>query len=385
MYKVIQKVFGPGFILGWVYILCALAVVSVGIALKNTLVIPEASLDLELRHSAAVHLLHQQNPYTVILPTTHAPANESYAPSVICMILPLALVSFPTAKILWMLLNLCATGLILGLFFWQYHTDKTNPSGFKNLFFIASALFLSSTPWRVAMANGQFTLIALSATLLAIVLSDKNKAILAGIALSIAMIKYPLTGLIPLVFLFKKRWLSVGIMIAIHGILTVASGYWLSENPVRLIWQSVAGNHGNIHLGIADLGVFLGKFPLAYAFAACLLIAAFIRHISHQRTASMMALCSVTFLMTLLLSYHRIYDFSVLIIPLMLTLHRPTWSLVHWLWVLFISLVFFGERIALLVPTTYVALQWVLVSMGLLIFALEYLSLRKQASPPSIS
>ncbi len=366
------------FILGWMSILCVIALVSVGMALKNTLLIPEASLDLALRRSAAVHLMHQQNPYTTILPTTHAPANESYAPSVICMILPLATVSFATAKTLWMILNLCATGLILGLFSWQYHTDKKNPLRFKNLFLIASFLFLASTPWRVAMANGQFTLIALSATLVAIVLSEKNKDVLAGIALSIAMIKYPLTGLIPLVFLFKKRWLSVGIMLTIHSLLTLVSGYWLSENPVQLLWQSVATNNTNVPLGLADLGVFLGKFPLTYVVVACMLVAVFIRYLSQRSTTSMLPLCSVAFLLTLLLSYHRIYDFLVLIIPLMLALHRPTWSLVHWLWILFILFVFFGERIALSVPTAYMSLQWILISIGLLLFALECLSPRQR-------
>ncbi len=106
------------------YLLLIIALISAAIAIKNTLWIPTASLDLELRHNAAILLRDRQNPYTTLLPETQAAAKESYAPSIVAMLIPLSFLSFSSTKILWLFLNFCATGLILGLLFQLLHTSK---------------------------------------------------------------------------------------------------------------------------------------------------------------------------------------------------------------------------------------------------------------------
>jgi len=351
--------------------LTLVVIISIAVTVKNTLFIPTASLDLQLRYNAAVLLRSQYNPY---IPHPEIAigkdAEESYPPSIICMLVPLSFLSFSMAKTVWMLLNFLCTGLILRLLY-LFVSEKEQGTISPHLFIISAALFLSSTPWRVAIANGQFTLIALAATLFAIFLSEKNKHILAGIILSVAMIKYPVTLFIPLLFLLRGKWLSVCIMAGIHISLTIAAGYWVSVNPIKLIWQSVIANSGNVNLGTADLGIFLGHAPVLYACSALIFIALFLNYSIQRRHEPMIDMVSVTFLMTLLLMYHRIYDFSVLIIPLLLCKKEPSYPYLRYLWIGFIAHLFFLERISSAIQIPYMWVQSTALVIGLLIFIIE--------------
>lgn len=350
---------------------CVLALVSVPVAIKNTLFIPEASLDLALRHNAAILLSEHHNPYTFVLSETQEPARESYAPSVVAMMLPFASMSFDMTKWLWLGINMVATILILWVLFHLVGVKGGAGTSSYWPFVAAGAFFLASTPWRVVLGNGQFTLVAVAGALVSLYLVDKKHPVLCGFSLAIAMIKYPLTGLIPLVFLCKRQWLSVGVMLGVHGLLTLGVSYWLSENPVTLLWQSVASNQGNVGLGLADLGVFLGQYPWVYGVTALALLGVFAWGVMVHKERPWLGLFGITFLMTLLLSYHRIYDFAVLIVPLVYVLYayRPSW--IRTLWLVFIGLVFFVERLAIVFPNAYAVLQGVLVTLALVIFVTE--------------
>ncbi len=302
-------------------ILIILAAVSVIQGVKNALYFSQ-----DLQYDAALALKCGINPYEESLhPSGILDTGETAAfyqsfrdkgipqkmeanqfPSLLMLLFPLTVFPFETAKALWLILNLL---FALGSAFLLRKTFFKNTD--RDIFLWLMLLTAAGTPFRNQLGVGQHTLFSLFFFMLALYLSEKSLTIPSGLALSISYFKYTLTAPLALYFLYKRRFREFFISLVPHILGTFVGARILGTSFIDMIREPLMVSSALAGEGSIDIGALSGGSSLSLLFtgvimAGCL-IAAFMLPENRDRFYF-----SLLVLLSLIMTYHRTYDFFVL-------------------------------------------------------------------------
>ncbi len=237
-------------------------------------------------------------------------------PSLLWLLFPFTLLSPMGARYVWLIGNLLLTGGI-GILLKKTYFKKAD----NKIYMLLFLLMLAGTPWRNQIGVGQHTIFSFFFFLLAVWIAEKNverKNILlflgVVVSLTICFFKYTLTAPLALYFIYKRWYQPLWTAIIIHGILTVFSAYWLGESIVQMIIQPLKVSSALASEGGIDLGAALGGSSLSFLIGGLAFLLLYgmmigIRQGEDEDVISMLVLWS------LIITYHRTYDFFVLILP----------------------------------------------------------------------
>lgn len=256
-----------------------------------------------------------------------------YFPTTLPFFVPVALVAWSEARLLWLALNVAATLFIaLGL----ARLLDWRPSSTRGL--ALAAFLLALAPVHTTIASGQSAVAATAALIAAMLLEQSRRGIPAGILYGLATVVKVQIGL-PFVayLLWRRRWATAaaaGLVVAGFTLLSVvrmqvAGVPWFQSWSANLVLLSGPG-------GINDPGplnpdrysLINLQYPLqslfpdadwvnAMTFGAVGVAAAALVWIIRGRhpRAELLALATVAVL-SLLVAYHRYYDAVLLALPI---------------------------------------------------------------------
>lgn len=311
-------------------LLMLMAAMSVARGCRSALA-PSGSMDLGVSLKSAQQL-QRENPYERHLSgraaQPEAPherlnpfdAQPVQVPSALMLLWPYSVLPWPWAKLAWLISNLAFTAGLLVL-----ACRPFLPGRALWVYAAVASLFVMSVTWRNLVGNGQHLLAGLFFLLAAIELADRNRRVLAGIALACALLKYSVIFFLLPYFILKRQWTPLAVALGTHGLMTVSIALWLGEDPVLLVGQSLRVAEDLRVAGFLDLfALFHGLgAPAAVApIAALVLWAVSLWPAIRGRAAdSDLYLAGLCFASTVII-YHRPYDFIVLLVPLLVAIQH---------------------------------------------------------------
>lgn len=263
------------------------------------------------------------NQYPIAQPKLET--TPSNTPAMLMFLSPLAILSWGHAKWLFMVINFV---LMLGIGWLVLR--RVSFAGIRltsrEELFIALAYFdLSAT--RIAIENGQTTLLVFLLMIIAIIESERNWQV-AGISLGLALSKYSLSLPIFLFFIYKKNYkaLLLAISIQIVGVLLL-SGI-TKQSPVTVVYENIIlflrlfdqpGVHLSRWFEFLSADHFVAEIPVLVMTALVfILLLSWTRR--HAKTISSNSqeildfhILTILLIWTMLVAYHRLYDTVVLI------------------------------------------------------------------------
>lgn len=143
---------------------------------------------------------------------------------------PLALTSFELTKALFVIVNLAAAALCLYLASKLWGSEWTT----RTKLFLG-CLLLAFAPFRVTLRLGQISLIIVALLFGAVLAHRKNRRLLAGLLLGLALTKYPLTLPFFLYFLWRREWRMAGAAILVLALLTTVYALGAGVSPLTVV------------------------------------------------------------------------------------------------------------------------------------------------------
>lgn len=236
----------------------------------------------------------------------HFGTGVHYFPSVLYVMSPLALINnILLSKWILLILSLISSVVILVIFNEIFRFKKLD---FE--FIIIILVFFSGLPFRNSIGVGQNGLIAIAFILTAI--KYKESQIISSIFFSLALIKYTITGLFALYFLKEKKYATLIVSAGLHFILHIFAMRNLNLSFVDLILQPLNSSSGLVSAGFADYFSNLGSGWLGLSLSlTTLLLTIFIVFTKKLSITQMINILAIT---TLLIVYHRMYDYFILLL-----------------------------------------------------------------------
>ena len=246
-----------------------------------------------------------------------------YPPNCYFMLAPFALMSWPVAKVSWLVLSLILT------FFLAKELSNGFCSG-KHFPLLLAAL-VCSIPWRQHILFGQNAIWSLYFFVLAARLSGQNKTFLSGLALALALFKYSLTGPMCLYFLVYKRvWKNFLVAVGLHGAVLGFFSFYLHQSIFYLLLTPLKWCGHKSGGGAYDfLGLWsqLGGKPawIAYFFSVIALMAlAWL--MTKKGVADEGGIFALTAMVSTILTYHSMNDYIIVVFPVAWALTRERWD-----------------------------------------------------------
>lgn len=263
----------------------------------------------------------------------------AYPPTSFVLLAPVAWLSWPVARHVWLAISLMAFGLtVLSLaqligFQWQ---EK------RTYFFFALALALA--PFHTGLAAGSIVIVAVGFCALAVLAVARQWNIAAGVLFAVAVALKPQIGLPFLVYyLLRRRGRVVTTSVILVAVLAATAVFHLTLNHTP--WGDNYRYDNTTLFARGSLGDFTESNPLRFSLVNLQVLLYTFLH--HRAGANLLALVIVGVLgslwlcllwrcsdsnnellalaalttLSLLPVYHRLYDASLLIFPL-------AWSLV---------------------------------------------------------
>jgi hypothetical protein len=306
---------------------------------------------------SGTHLVfHHIDPYHQIL--IHNPGNlilwsqiPNYLQELYILLLPLGVISFTSARFIWVVLNCVFTILILSILRKNYGLDRD-----KTL--LLALLLLASTPFRIVLGSGTESLLELFFFCLVFYFDGYAQR---GIALGLSYLKYSFSPVLFIYLFFRRQYriLAISLIPPVLGL----SAMWLFVHGsiVTLAVEPLAVNQIGISPGLADLMVLIhlaldrvmalltvNKITYVVALPASAAYAWFLSRqgdIFPERDAAALAVAS------LMCFTHLTYDYVFLIIPIAACLSGPMNKAK--LYVLSVSsVVLYGIKIVPMLPTS---------------------------------
>ena len=269
----------------------------------------------------------------------------AYPPTSFVLLAPIALLPWHTAHRLWLIVTCLSVGvtiLVLAAFAGLQLKNK--------IAYIFLALALALAPFHTGMAAGSIVILVIGLFACAILAEERGRAIAAGVLIALAVSLKPQIGL-PLLayYTFRRRWrLTVAAAISLVLIAAVAIAVLeITHTPWRANYKydnQILFSHGSlgdfteanpIRFGLVNLQVLLYTFfgDRAVANGAALLIASLLAglwlvQVLRSPSASRDKLLEISALVaiSLLPVYHRLYDATLLVVPLAWSLSAITRS-----------------------------------------------------------
>lgn len=305
-----------------IVILAVMAAVSVYQGIRNALVFSQ-----DFQWDAAKSLFLRVDPYDVSMGKTDALSQDLQAfydyydsidapqrmeanqfPSLLMLLFPYTFLAQDTARIAWLITNLlCTVGIIVLLRkTFLRETDRF-------VFYVLVLLMLAGTPYRNQLGVGQHTLFSLFFFLLAVwLLEKKGGSIPAILCLAVSYFKYTLTGVLAIYLIYKKKWKELFCSVGIHIVLTGIAAISLQESFANMLIKPLKVSSALISEGGLDFGTLIGgsiAFIPAFLVMAGLLVLAL-----KADTNGDGMLIAVLLLWSLIILYHRTYDFFTLVL-----------------------------------------------------------------------
>ncbi|MCR4806968.1 MAG: DUF2029 domain-containing protein [Lachnospiraceae bacterium] len=299
-------------------ILALLALVSLIQGVRNAAVFSQ-----DFQWDAAKTFTMKINPYDESMhPGQHPDVSEykdyylqmeaNQFPSLLMLLIPYTFLPPLAARYAWIVSNLIFTAGIIILLRKTFLKDTD-----RDLFAVFMLLMIAGTPYRNQLGVGQHTLYAFFFFLLAVWFSERKdkRAAFAGtvICLFICYFKYTLTLPLCLYFVYKKRYLEIALSAGLHVILTFVSALWLSDSFINMIVKPLKVASAISADGGIDLMALFKGSAAAYVLAPVIFIMLFVMAIKLEDKRDL-SLISILTLWALILTYHRTYDFFVLVL-----------------------------------------------------------------------
>lgn len=295
------------------------AVVSVIQGVRNAIGSVHGSFDFQ--YDSAILFRERINPYDESLNPTGIAQNmglfEYYDkveanqfPSLLAILLPYTFLPPHMANIAWALTNLLMTSVIIALSRKLFFIESD-----KQVFILLVLCLLSGTGWRNNIGNGQHTIFAFAFFLISLWLSECKRPILSGITLAVSYLKYTLTIPLALYFIFKKKYKELVISVAIHVVATPLCALWLNDSVVNMIRKPLEVSGALSSSGYIDFSSVINMAP-GMSMALAVLMCGFmfvLALIGSRRNGSIYY--SILSYISLIVIYHRLYDFFILFIP----------------------------------------------------------------------
>ena len=231
-------------------------------------------------------------------------------PSLLMILFPMTLFPAGIAKVVWCALNLAFIALI---FFLLDRTFFEGLPGYDRA--VIYLLTLAGTPYRNQLGVGQHTLFSFCFFMLAVYLERKHplkstaNMLLIALCLFVSYFKYTLTAPLALYFVYKKRYKELILSVAAHVILTQAAALYLQKSFIYMIKAPLVVASLLASQGGFDFGVI---FPGVWAMVAAAIVCAVLLYIALKLPEGTEdILFTVLVMWSLVLVYHRIYDFFV--------------------------------------------------------------------------
>lgn len=263
-------------------------------------------------------------------------------PSLLMILLPMTVMSPITARYVWIVLNVL---FAIGIVFLMRKTFFKDASA--EIFAVTALLMAAGTPFRNHLGVGQHTIFSVFFFLLAVYLAEQKQKgmwVLSGISLSVSYFKYTLTAPLAIYFIYKKKYKEFTISVLIHIVLTAVSAWWLNESVVDMIVKPLKVSSALSAEGGLDLGALFNGSPIAFALA--FVIMAVLLFIAVRLPENMDAeIMSVLVLWSLIILYHRTYDFFVLVIAASFVIKDNCPKYLRYLYAVTLISVFFVLRV----------------------------------------
>jgi hypothetical protein len=174
----------------------------------------------------------------------------TYPPFTIPLISPLVILSFERARLLWLGINLLATGVSIHLVLSYFNSWPA-----KVKFYLA-LLVLSLAPFRVTLRVGQISLIVTALLLGTLLAQKRERKYLAGVLLGLSLCKFTLSFPFFLYFLWKKEWKILAAAISVMMLLTQLFALRLQLSLIRVVSDYVTAMN---KLSVSTTSVFIGS------------------------------------------------------------------------------------------------------------------------------
>jgi hypothetical protein len=288
----------------------------------GTLTALESSKDLQW--DEAKLLVDGIDPYSLFLdPAAPVPdyVNQgnlglSQLPSSIGMFLPLAPLSFDTAKLIWIVVNLASTFVFVFLACGLFVQGRVPASSLAAL----TLVLIAGTPWWITLGNGQYGLFALALFMGALACYQRHELKTAAVLSCLASIKYTLV--LPFFALFLPRRKDCAVIVAavllFNAALTILAGLLVHKSPLTMVQESLTIASSIAGTGAFDFFAVQSRVApelsrLVPAILSGLIIALTV--VLFWRPTGLRSLAILS-LVSLVIVYHRIYDGVVLLLML---------------------------------------------------------------------
>lgn len=268
-------------------------------------------------------LLFKQDPYELYArwlleprmprPFLARSIEPQYPASSLAFLWPVAALPWNLAKIVWAGI---AVGCSLAA---SYVLNRRYLGGERLTTMCLASTLLASVPARAAIGNGQSSLLAFAAIVLAMDQADRHRH-RSAVLLAISWIKYHLTFPLTLALLYRGQWRIVLEAMLIHVCLLLLLSAWLPRDPVELLLAPLSFIGPQVTEGFIDVFAVLGRFGVSGVWASLCSVGLLLgvsAIVARQRDASNeLVVLSVLSILACVWVYHRIYDLVVLLIPL---------------------------------------------------------------------
>ncbi|MBR4718888.1 MAG: DUF2029 domain-containing protein [Lachnospiraceae bacterium] len=325
-------------------VLAAMALISLIQGIRNA-----AEYSQDFQWDAAKALTMRINPYDESLSPGGA-LNEygfdkyylqmeaNQFPSLLMLLIPYTFLPPLTARYAWIVSNLIFTAGIIFLLRRTFLKEADS-----DIFIVFMLLLIAGTPYRNQLGVGQHTLFSFFFFLLAVWFSEREdkKAAFTGtvLCLFICYFKYTLTVPLCLYFVYKKKYVEIAVSAAVHVVLTFVAAVWLGDSFINMIIKPLKVSSALAAEGGIDLGVLLHGSGSAYVLAFIVMAGLFFMALRlggledgrSEEADHDSGICmdggffSVLILWSLIITYHRTYDFFVMvaILAFFQRRHRP--------------------------------------------------------------
>ncbi len=345
-----------------ILMLAALGVVSILQGCKNA-----CTYSQDFQWDAAKVLTLRMNPYDESLdpsPKLKALGYEDYYlqmeanqfPSLLFLLFPYTLLPPLAARYAWLVSNLIFTVIVLVLLRKLFFKDTDIQD-----FALVCLFMIVGTPWRNHIGVGQHTVFAFMFFLISLLLCQRSEgrkgiAFLAAMALSVSYFKYTLTAPLALYYVYKKRYSLLALSVVPHVLLTAFAAFWLNDSFVNMIKKPLQVSSWLSGEGSMDIGSVLTKLTgndifssilltgifMAVLFAFCVLYPGKAGIPDGEKDA---AVVSLLLLSSLIITYHRSYDYFVMVMPFAIFLGKKTGKRMLWAYIVLTVAIFWGLRI----------------------------------------
>lgn len=236
-------------------------------------------------------------------------------PSLLYILTAYTLLPYGAARVLWVMTNIICTAVIIWLLkkTFMARTDE-------RLYPVFMMLMLAGTPWRNQIGVGQHTLFAFAFYLLAVYVSLDDseeegfcRALPAGLLLSLSYLKYTVTAPLALYFIYKRKWKAFIISLIPHILLTGAAAYMLHEPYADMLIKPLKVASALAGEGSIDIGALTHGSPVGLVVTAAVMIFIFTAALIMPEGNDELFV-SLAALLSLVMTYHRSYDFFIMII-----------------------------------------------------------------------